>query len=372
MASLVAISSSCLDLFSSHIVSDDDGDIEDPYATDSGSDYIPTGSEDAAESENDSTVFEQTDNDNELQEVLEGEQDQDSEQEQDDNDDLSWDVFTGKQANFDFTGKAGIQQQITSDITSIEIYKLFINKDVLDLIVAETNRYAQDTINGKRLSKSSRLHQWQDTNCEEIEKFLGIVLWMGLNIRPKLQDYWANDPLYENTINLLHQNFQDLYTIGKEMVIDESMVPWRGRLSFRQYIPGKRHKYGVKLFKICSLDGYTWKIQIYCGKSAGNTGKGLGERVVINLCEGLLNQGRILYTDNFYTSVPLATKLLSNKTHLYLPVKRRRQADREQALPETPVKTKPTVVLDYNNGKIGIDKSDQMASYGTSIRKGVK
>ncbi|KAJ8964560.1 hypothetical protein NQ314_004862 [Rhamnusium bicolor] len=43
-----------------------------------------------------------------------------------------------------------------------------------------------------------------------------------------------------------------------------------------------------------------------------------------------------------------------------------------QILPELPVRVKPTVVLDYNNGKIGIDKSDQMSSYSTSIRKGVK
>lgn len=57
-------------------------------------------------------------------------------------------------------------------------------------------------------------------------------------------------------IDILHTNFQSVYTI-EEMVIDETMVPWRGRLSFRQYISGKKHKYDVKLFKICSTEGYT-------------------------------------------------------------------------------------------------------------------
>nr|CAH7757264.1 unnamed protein product [Callosobruchus chinensis] len=95
------------------------------------------------------------------------------------------------------------------------------------------------------------------------------------------------------------------------------MVPWRGRLLFKQYIPGKKHKYGVKLFKICNPKGFTWKIQIYSGKSQdGKTQTGLGERVVMYLCEGLLGEGRTLYTDNFYTSITLAQTLLNRNTHL--------------------------------------------------------
>ncbi|XP_026465869.1 abscisic acid and environmental stress-inducible protein-like, partial [Ctenocephalides felis] len=45
------------------------------------------------------------------------------------------------------------------------------------------------------------------------------------------------------------------------------MVPWRGRLGFRQYIPGKRHKYGVKLYKLCLSEGYTHNIEIYADKN---------------------------------------------------------------------------------------------------------
>lgn len=30
------------------------------------------------------------------------------------------------------------------------------------------------------------------------------------------------------------------------MAVDETMVPLRGRLEFKQYIPGKAHKYGIK------------------------------------------------------------------------------------------------------------------------------
>ena len=32
---------------------------------------------------------------------------------------------------------------------------------------------------------------------------------------------------------------------------NDDVVPFRGRLKFRQYLPKKSHKYGIKLFKLC-------------------------------------------------------------------------------------------------------------------------
>lgn len=54
--------------------------------------------------------------------------------------------------------------------------------------------------------------------------------------------------------------------VGEKIVIDETMVSWRGRLFFRQYIINKRHKYGVKLDKLCADDGYIHNFKINCGK----------------------------------------------------------------------------------------------------------
>lgn len=51
------------------------------------------------------------------------------------------------------------------------------------------------------------------------------------------------------------------------MVVDETMVPWRGRLIFRQYNSSKAAKYGIKLFKLCSVSGYTFATIVYTGKS---------------------------------------------------------------------------------------------------------
>lgn len=128
----------------------------------------------------------------------------------------------------------------------------------------------------------------------------------------------------KHLLDVLNNNFQKNYIPGEAICIDESMVPFRGRLIFRQYNKQKRHKYGVKLFKLCTLPGYTYKINIYAGKQNEQTIV-TPHRVVMNLCQDLLNKGHSLYTDNWYTSVPLARELLKYETHLFGTLRKNRK-----------------------------------------------
>ena len=41
---------------------------------------------------------------------------------------------------------------------------------------------------------------------------------------------------------------------------------WKGRLGFKQYIPLKRARFGVKAFMLCEDSGYTFSFKIYPGK----------------------------------------------------------------------------------------------------------
>lgn len=84
-----------------------------------------------------------------------------------------------------------------------------------------------------------------------------------------------------------------MYNPGESICIDETMVPFRGRLSFRQYIPGKRHKYGIKLFKLCAKGGYTYRAKVYGGKE-DRAGRSVASDVVLELLDNLLNTS--LYT----------------------------------------------------------------------------
>ncbi|KAG8236241.1 hypothetical protein J437_LFUL010994 [Ladona fulva] len=104
--------------------------------------------------------------------------------------------------------------------------------------------------------------------------------------------------------------FLKMYNPGKNICIDESLVPFQGRLIMKQYIPQKRHKYGVKLYKLCFDKGYMWNMKNYAGKDR-DSGRSAPTAVVMELAERLLDAGRKLITDNYYTSLELAEFLIN-------------------------------------------------------------
>ena len=120
----------------------------------------------------------------------------------------------------------------------------------------------------------------------------------------------------------LNTNFQSLYLLGQNIAIDESLTLWRGRLPFRQYIPLKSSKFGIKSYELCeSSSGYLWSFIIYTGRDtvfqtafiSGDTNKTTA--IVLSLVEPLLEKGRMLWMDNFYNSPALAQRLCVGTLH---------------------------------------------------------
>ena len=182
---------------------------------------------------------------------------------------------------------------------------------------------------------------------------MGIIIAMGLVRKPILELYWSKKDIYDTPfiyknitrdrysllLGFLHFNNNDCngnssrlyklqhlldkltdrhrstYTPGPSVVIDESLIPFRSRLLFRQYIHGKTYKYGVKIYNICALDAYTWDLKVYIGKMERTCAYNHSESIVLQLCSPILGQGTTVYADNFYTSVPLADRLLDEHTY---------------------------------------------------------
>jgi hypothetical protein len=69
-------------------------------------------------------------------------------------------------------------------------------------------------------------------------------------------------------IDILINKYNNALIPEKNVCIDESMVPFLGNLSFREYIANKTHRYGIKLFKLCTRDFYISQYKIYTGKEA--------------------------------------------------------------------------------------------------------
>jgi hypothetical protein len=155
------------------------------------------------------------------------------------------------------------------DCAPIDFYALFFDENVLDFLISETNRYAHQIINSRRLSKCSRLKKWTPIDRTEMRNFLGLIVWMGLVNMPNLRDYWRTDFLYktrvpevmsrnrfelilgmchcgnnemieygrlnkvQHLVDMLVANFNKWYIPEDKVCIDESVVPFIGRLVFR-------------------------------------------------------------------------------------------------------------------------------------------
>lgn len=104
-----------------------------------------------------------------------------------------------------------------------------------------------------------------------------------------------------------------MYNPGPNVMVDESLVPFRGRCPFRQYIPSKPAKYGIKIWAACdSTTSYAWQMQVYTGKSvSGEQEKNQGMRVVLDVTEGL--RGHTIFCDSFFTSHALSQELLKRR-----------------------------------------------------------
>lgn len=375
---------------------------------------------------------------------------------------MVWSNVTGNLNDYIFSVDFGIRSEIllnslpqNKQLQPVDVFNFLIDEEVLTYILKETNRYAEQKIvvgiANESITKYARITLWNDINLADLKQFLGMIVWMGLDQKPELQDYWSQNILYQNKISsimsrnkfelilshlhfcdnknptpndklykisnfvkIMNNKFQKAFVPGEVVCLDETMIPFRGRLSFRQYIPGKRFKYGIKMYKLCSHGGYTWNTKIYCGKET--TGRNVTVSTVFEIMEPLLKSNRTLCTDNFYTSVTLAHLLMEKKTHLVGTLRGRRQfnpkavvnkklrrgemyalqnnskvivgkwRDKRDVLflttkhkPElVDVNTKrgivkkPNVIVDYNNAKSYIDLSDQRKSYGTPVRKSIK
>jgi hypothetical protein len=88
-----------------------------------------------------------------------------------------------------------------------------------------------------------------------------------------------------------------MYIPGENVAVDKSLTLWKGRLSFKIYLPLKSSKFGIKTFKLCeSSTGSLWKYIVYSGADTDiNTAVDFCEKnkttaIVAKLIETLLNK----------------------------------------------------------------------------------
>lgn len=203
------------------------------------------------------------------------------------------------------------------------------------------------------------------------------------------------------------------YSPGEHVTIDEQLLGFRGRCSFRMYIPNKPNKYGIKIPMMCdSGTKYMLNAMPYIGKATNTNGLPQGEYYIKELSRPIHGTNRNVTCDNWFTSVPLAKSLLqepykltlvgtirSNKREIPEQLKNTRSrpigtsmfcydgcltlvsykpkpskmvyllssCDEEAAINQTT--GKPEMIMFYNQTKGGVDTFDQMCSGMSCSRK---
>ncbi|XP_071200510.1 piggyBac transposable element-derived protein 4-like [Salvelinus alpinus] len=153
-----------------------------------------------------------------------------------------------------------------------------------------------------------------------------------------------------------------LYNPGPEVTVDEQLVPFRGCCPFREYLPSKPAKYGIKIWVACDAQSScAWKMQVYTGKpTSGGPEKNQGMRVLLDETDGLrelpstllATRGRETFSSKFAftpttTLVSYLPKRYKNVVDLSTLHKMAEISDREDR--------KPVIILDYNHNKGGMD-----------------
>ncbi|XP_063226688.1 piggyBac transposable element-derived protein 4-like [Bacillus rossius redtenbacheri] len=352
-----------------------------------------------------------------------------------------------------------IQRFVSSIPTTVVVnsatdcFKQFFTDEMIDIIIRYTNQ------RGNELKMSGKLLDWRNIDRRELISFLGLLIMYGVQKgRGKpIEEFWDCEygiPLFRATMSRVRfqailrslrfddcntrlerkertgnkaepiQELFDLFVVqcktsfipSSNITVDEHLCVYRGRCSFKVYIPSKPGKYGIKIW--CAVDcenGYLVNLQIYTGKSCDGREVNQGKRVVTDLVKHLAQSGRNITTDNFFTSFDLGQELLkmnltlvgtlrssrkeipnemlpsktreenttkfacSGKTLLVSYVPKKNKAvillSTQHQLFSVPVennlKRKPEVVLFYNSTKSGVDTLDQVSRH-YSVKKGTK
>ncbi|KAJ8944292.1 hypothetical protein NQ314_009508 [Rhamnusium bicolor] len=259
-----------------------------------------------------------------------------------------WSDHEMPKTDIPFTGVSGILVNV-SGAEPIDYFNLLATEEFYLYLCTKANTHAVELLS-KSNGVQSRISRWQDVTIEEMKKFVGLLSHMGTVRINRINDYWKKHYLFNFSIfatfmsrnrfllilrslhfenmenqprtqmgkilplvNFFNNKMKVVYYPNKELSIDESMVLWRGRLKFRQYIKGKRHKFGIKLYVLCEPNGLVLKLIVYAGSADPQLS---GSQHTESLLQEKLGVGHSVYMDNFYNSVKLARDLLGNKTYV--------------------------------------------------------
>jgi len=218
---------------------------------------------------------------------------------------------------------------------------LFLS-EIFHLLEEQTNVYYQ-----QHLDEQATTSSWlPDITSPDMMTFFALALQMGHDLTDTLHDYKSrlrqlHNLFYDETMKwdrFLHilrfLNFTDnsqtrwrrriwltmthwmkayakFYNPSENLAVEEVIVKFKGRVSFRQYIPKKRKCFIIKMYKLCDESGYTYNMRVYLGTDSYSATDDMTatHATVRHLTCRVGGLGHKIFMDNFFSSPRLSDDL---------------------------------------------------------------
>ena len=120
-------------------------------------------------------------------------------------------------------------------------------------------------------------------------------------------------------IEMMQRKFATNYCPHTQISLDESTMPFKGRVGFKCYNPKKPNRVHIKMFMVSEAEtGYICGFEVYTGKDSMHDAECTKTTsTVMDLLDSikLLGKDHHVYFDNYYNRPELIEKLLERKTH---------------------------------------------------------
>ncbi|XP_054083710.1 piggyBac transposable element-derived protein 2-like isoform X2 [Zeugodacus cucurbitae] len=236
--------------------------------------------------------------------------------------------------------KADVDLEIHDVMMPVEYFSQFFDCRAIDLITQQTDLYGLQEL-GLELKCTS----------VEIRRYIGTLLYLGVLKLPQFKMAWSQnikltaitDSIPRNRFDKIKQclhfndnskqpkkedlNYDKLYKIRplldiirenfnklpqeEHQSVDEQIIAFKGRSTYKQYNPAKPHKWGLKMFTRAGTSGLVYDFTLYVGEGTCQSyGLGLSSDIVLYLAKTIPKHKNFkLYFDNWFTSVSLLIAL---------------------------------------------------------------
>ena len=153
----------------------------------------------------------------------------------------------------------------------------------------------------------------------------------------------------------INNKFSEFYILNECATIEEMMFAFRGRCSFKQYIPSKPDRYGLKAFALIdAYSFYTKKLELYAGNQPIGpfSAENKPSLIVKRVAQPIFNSSRNITMDNWFSSVPSVDELQKKYRTTGVAILRKNKADNLPEFVNTKGRAPCSSLFGYRNQQV--------------------